>query len=161
MRWLNTLSLTPLPFSPSLSPLFFSPFLPWFSCPFPLTPFFSYISPSIHIKNLCFTWKFVFVYMYEVPFCLFHICCNIWCFKQMVKIYKWIFFPLQYCEYYPAYDKCKQWLEKNLPDMFQELMAGGKIWNSLCPWSANNWFVKWMIWRSNLFILLHNLWLFK
>ncbi|XP_037804428.1 density-regulated protein homolog [Penaeus monodon] len=32
--------------------------------------------------------------------------------------------PVEYCEYYPAYDKCKQWLEKNLPDMFQELMAG-------------------------------------
>ncbi|XP_071544195.1 density-regulated protein homolog isoform X2 [Panulirus ornatus] len=33
--------------------------------------------------------------------------------------------PIEYCEYYPGYDKCKQWLEKNLPDMFQKLMDGG------------------------------------
>lgn len=30
--------------------------------------------------------------------------------------------PIEYCEYYPGYDKCKQWLEKNLPDMFEKLM---------------------------------------
>lgn len=46
------------------------------------------------------------------------------------------FFPLQYCEYYPAYDKCKQWLEKNIPEMFQELMAGGKIMNSSLIYSC-------------------------
>ncbi|KAG0729169.1 Density-regulated protein [Chionoecetes opilio] len=30
--------------------------------------------------------------------------------------------PIEYCEYYPGYDKCKQWLEKNLPDLFEKLM---------------------------------------
>ncbi|XP_076064730.1 density-regulated protein [Oratosquilla oratoria] len=33
--------------------------------------------------------------------------------------------PIEYCEYYPAYDKCKQWLEKNLPEEFEKLSAGG------------------------------------
>jgi hypothetical protein len=28
---------------------------------------------------------------------------------------------LQYCEYYPEYDKCKKWLEKNLPSEFEKL----------------------------------------
>lgn len=28
---------------------------------------------------------------------------------------------LQYCEYYPEYDKCKDWLERNLPDDFERL----------------------------------------
>ncbi|KAK7076269.1 hypothetical protein SK128_027763, partial [Halocaridina rubra] len=37
--------------------------------------------------------------------------------------------PIEYCEYYPAYDKCKQWLEKNLPDMFEEMMAGASTGN--------------------------------
>ncbi|KAK8751643.1 hypothetical protein OTU49_009544 [Cherax quadricarinatus] len=33
----------------------------------------------------------------------------------------------QYCEYYPGYEKCKQWLEKNLPDMFQKLIDGASV----------------------------------
>lgn len=28
---------------------------------------------------------------------------------------------LQYCEYYPDYEKCKAWLEKNLPDEFSKV----------------------------------------
>lgn len=31
--------------------------------------------------------------------------------------------PIEYCEFYPSYDKCKAWLEKNLPDMFEKLMS--------------------------------------
>ncbi|KAK4320210.1 hypothetical protein Pmani_008901 [Petrolisthes manimaculis] len=31
--------------------------------------------------------------------------------------------PLEYCEFYPGYDKCKQWLEKHLPDMFEKLVV--------------------------------------
>ena len=30
-------------------------------------------------------------------------------------------FFLQYCEYYPEYEKCKQWLEKNLPTEFEKV----------------------------------------
>ncbi|KAG1691209.1 Density-regulated [Nymphon striatum] len=30
--------------------------------------------------------------------------------------------PFQYCEYQPTYEKCKQWLEKNLPDEFNKMM---------------------------------------
>lgn len=30
--------------------------------------------------------------------------------------------PLEYCEYYPNYDKCKEWLQKNLPDVFEQKM---------------------------------------
>ncbi|XP_021695482.1 density-regulated protein homolog [Aedes aegypti] len=33
--------------------------------------------------------------------------------------------PLEYCEYYPEYEKCKQWLEKNLPLEFERLKTGG------------------------------------
>lgn len=33
--------------------------------------------------------------------------------------------PLEYCEFYPEYEKCKQWLEKNLPDEFQRIKLGG------------------------------------
>lgn len=29
--------------------------------------------------------------------------------------------PLEYCEYYPDYEKCKQWLEKNLPTEFDKV----------------------------------------
>ncbi|KAH9502375.1 hypothetical protein Btru_075521 [Bulinus truncatus] len=29
--------------------------------------------------------------------------------------------PVEYCEYYPTYEKCKAWLEKNLPDEFEKL----------------------------------------
>ncbi|KAH8238466.1 hypothetical protein KR032_007307 [Drosophila birchii] len=27
----------------------------------------------------------------------------------------------QYCEYYPEYEKCKEWLERNMPDDFERL----------------------------------------
>lgn len=29
--------------------------------------------------------------------------------------------PIEYCEYYPEYDKCKQWLERNLPTEFERM----------------------------------------
>ncbi|XP_055911689.1 density-regulated protein homolog [Eupeodes corollae] len=29
--------------------------------------------------------------------------------------------PIEYCEYYPEYEKCKQWLEKNLPTEFERV----------------------------------------
>ncbi|XP_044758726.1 density-regulated protein homolog [Coccinella septempunctata] len=29
--------------------------------------------------------------------------------------------PIEYCEYYPEYEKCKLWLEKNLPDEFDKM----------------------------------------
>lgn len=29
--------------------------------------------------------------------------------------------PFEYCEYYSNSSKCKEWLEKNLPDMFAQL----------------------------------------
>ncbi|XP_025090874.1 density-regulated protein homolog isoform X2 [Pomacea canaliculata] len=32
--------------------------------------------------------------------------------------------PLEYCEYYVSYDKCKEWLEKNLPEEFEKLTTG-------------------------------------
>uniref|UniRef100_A0A182TEX7 Density-regulated protein n=1 Tax=Anopheles melas TaxID=34690 RepID=A0A182TEX7_9DIPT len=32
--------------------------------------------------------------------------------------------PLEYCEYYPDYEKCKQWLEKHLPDEFERMKMG-------------------------------------
>ncbi|XP_076306254.1 density-regulated protein [Tachypleus tridentatus] len=28
--------------------------------------------------------------------------------------------PLEYCEYYPGFEKCKEWLQKNLPDEFEK-----------------------------------------
>lgn len=28
---------------------------------------------------------------------------------------------IQYCEYYPEYEKCKQWLERNLPTEFEKV----------------------------------------
>lgn len=31
------------------------------------------------------------------------------------------FSSFQYCEYYPDYEKCKTWLEKNLPDEFSKV----------------------------------------
>lgn len=38
------------------------------------------------------------------------------------------FFRLfQYCEYYPDYEKCKIWLEKNLPDEFSKVKIGDGI----------------------------------
>jgi hypothetical protein len=30
----------------------------------------------------------------------------------------------QYCEYYPDYEGCKAWLEKNMPEKFAELTLG-------------------------------------
>ncbi|XP_076653771.1 density-regulated protein [Halictus rubicundus] len=30
-------------------------------------------------------------------------------------------FPIEYCEYYPEYEKCKQWLERNLPTEFEKV----------------------------------------
>lgn len=35
--------------------------------------------------------------------------------------------PIEYCEYHPQYDKCKQWLERNLPDEFEKVvkLSGG------------------------------------
>ena len=32
-----------------------------------------------------------------------------------------ILFYFQYCEYYPEFDKCKKWLEKNIPTEFAKL----------------------------------------
>lgn len=32
--------------------------------------------------------------------------------------------PIEYCEFYPTYEKCKKWLEKNLPEEFEKLMEG-------------------------------------
>lgn len=29
--------------------------------------------------------------------------------------------PIEYCEYYPNYDRCKKWLECNLPEEFEKL----------------------------------------
>uniref|UniRef100_A0A671PK41 Density-regulated protein-like n=1 Tax=Sinocyclocheilus anshuiensis TaxID=1608454 RepID=A0A671PK41_9TELE len=33
--------------------------------------------------------------------------------------------PAEYCEYMPEPAKCKQWLEKNFPDVFAKLTLGG------------------------------------
>lgn len=37
--------------------------------------------------------------------------------------------PLEYCEYYPEYDRCKAWLQHNLPNEFEKLatVSGGSI----------------------------------
>lgn len=34
--------------------------------------------------------------------------------------------PFEYCEYGGKLDSCKQWLEKNLPDMFATMYDGAK-----------------------------------
>lgn len=39
--------------------------------------------------------------------------------------------PTEYCSYYPSYEKCKAWIEKNLPEEFERLCgvsadAGGE-----------------------------------
>ncbi|KAG5684486.1 hypothetical protein PVAND_013718 [Polypedilum vanderplanki] len=34
--------------------------------------------------------------------------------------------PIEYCEYYPEYEKCKKWLEKNLPSEFAKLNVGSE-----------------------------------
>ncbi|CAH8593124.1 unnamed protein product [Dicrocoelium dendriticum] len=31
--------------------------------------------------------------------------------------------PLEYCEFSPSPDKCRQWLEKNLPEEFEQLVS--------------------------------------
>lgn len=33
--------------------------------------------------------------------------------------------PIEYCEYYPEYAKCKAWLEKNLPNEFEKVKLDG------------------------------------
>jgi hypothetical protein len=33
---------------------------------------------------------------------------------------------LQYCEYYPEYEKCKLWLERNMPTEFERVLKLGK-----------------------------------
>ena len=35
--------------------------------------------------------------------------------------------PLEYCEYNSGYDKCKEWLLKNMPEMFAKLDTNGII----------------------------------
>lgn len=35
-------------------------------------------------------------------------------------------FSRQYCEYYPDYEKCKTWLEKNLPNEFSKVKIEGE-----------------------------------
>lgn len=37
-----------------------------------------------------------------------------------------LFLYFQYCELYPEFDKCKKWLEKNLPSEFSKLEVKGK-----------------------------------
>ncbi|XP_046356011.2 density-regulated protein homolog [Haliotis cracherodii] len=31
--------------------------------------------------------------------------------------------PVEYCEFYPNYEKCKEWLKSNIPEEFSRLMA--------------------------------------
>ncbi len=31
--------------------------------------------------------------------------------------------PLEYCEFYPEYDRCKLWLQQNLPSEFEKLLT--------------------------------------
>ncbi|KAH3877705.1 hypothetical protein DPMN_001581, partial [Dreissena polymorpha] len=31
--------------------------------------------------------------------------------------------PIEYCEFYPNYEKCKKWLESNLPDEFGKIVS--------------------------------------
>ncbi|XP_046995395.1 density-regulated protein homolog isoform X1 [Schistocerca americana] len=33
--------------------------------------------------------------------------------------------PIEYCEYYPEYEKCKQWLERNMPSEFEKVLKLG------------------------------------
>lgn len=37
----------------------------------------------------------------------------------------------QYCEYYPEYEKCKQWLERNLPTEFEKVKLGRRFYLQL------------------------------
>lgn len=41
-----------------------------------------------------------------------------------VKIFTECSMPLEYCEYYPNYEKCKDWLQKNLPSEFNKVQIG-------------------------------------
>ncbi|CAH1800585.1 unnamed protein product [Owenia fusiformis] len=34
--------------------------------------------------------------------------------------------PVEYCEYHPNYEKCKEWMAKNLPDELQDLLLSSK-----------------------------------
>ncbi|PSN46688.1 Density-regulated protein [Blattella germanica] len=34
--------------------------------------------------------------------------------------------PIEYCEYYPEYEKCKLWLERNLPTEFERVVKLGE-----------------------------------
>ncbi|XP_063704563.1 density-regulated protein homolog [Culicoides brevitarsis] len=38
--------------------------------------------------------------------------------------------PVEYCEFYPEYAKCKVWLEKNLPNEFEKLQLDGAATSS-------------------------------
>lgn len=43
--------------------------------------------------------------------------------------------PFEYCEYYSNSAKCKEWLEKNLPDMFSQLYTNGNLFSpDNCIW---------------------------
>lgn len=39
--------------------------------------------------------------------------------------------PLEYCEYNAGFAKCKDWLEKNLPDLFADLYTGNSAYEIL------------------------------
>ena len=44
--------------------------------------------------------------------------------------------PVEYCQYYPNYDKCREWLETNLPDEFNKLNLGRKrVLGEFLDWS--------------------------
>lgn len=54
-----------------------------------------------------------------------------WIFKNLalICVYLWDNISpclLQYCEYYPEYEKCKLWLERNLPTEFERVVKLGK-----------------------------------
>ncbi|XP_071493425.1 density-regulated protein homolog [Diadema antillarum] len=34
--------------------------------------------------------------------------------------------PFEYCEYFPNYENCKKWWERNFPDIFEEVMKIGE-----------------------------------
>ena len=48
-----------------------------------------------------------------------------------------LFLFLQYCEYYPEYEKCKQWLERNMPTEFERVVKLGK---NIEIYHSTNWF---------------------
>lgn len=43
---------------------------------------------------------------------------------QIINLLDLTIVDSQYCEYYPEYDKCKQWLERNLPNEFEKMKLG-------------------------------------